>query len=160
MSPAVAVSNITSAFISYCLLMILWIAKYTKTPVRTQIKRTDTTAPITSTNTENERKLVQLYYNAALFSKVPKTFRARKAIRETGTQSWSFHMLQSFVHRDALPLKIQRELCHPKLARKVWWLSWNGPMWIGVWSINWWYEKILTRTNAHMAYLIATKLRL
>ena len=35
--------------------------------------------------------------------------------------------MQRFVPRDASVLKIQRELCHPKCARKVSGLSRNGP---------------------------------
>lgn len=50
MSPAEAVSNMTCASISYCFVMILCIARYTNTPVSTQINNTDMTAPITSAN--------------------------------------------------------------------------------------------------------------
>ena len=39
----------------------------------------------------------------------------------------SKHNYVSFVPRDAFVLKIQRELCHPKYARKVSGLSRNGP---------------------------------
>ena len=49
-SPAEAVSNMTCASISYCFVMILCIARYTNTPVSTQINSTDNTAPITSAN--------------------------------------------------------------------------------------------------------------
>ena len=74
------------------------------------------------------------------FSKVPRTFRARKAIRKITTClfckarffMWckgnkTKKLMQSFVPRDAFVLKIQRELCHPKYARKVSELSTNGP---------------------------------
>ena len=67
----------------------------------------------------------------ACFSKVPRTFRARKAIRKTTTclfcnagpficckgnknkNNWKVSCLET------PPLKIQRELCHPKYAQKV-----------------------------------------
>ena len=49
-SPAEAVSNMTCASISYCFVIILCIARYTNTPVSTQMNSTDNTAPITSAN--------------------------------------------------------------------------------------------------------------
>lgn len=50
MSPADAVSSMTCASISYCFVMILCVARYTNTPVSTQMNSTDITAPITSAN--------------------------------------------------------------------------------------------------------------
>ena len=79
-------------------------------------------------------------WSGARFSKVPRTFRARKAIRKITT--CLFCKAELFTRckgnknknngkvsclEDAFVLKIQRELCHPKYARKVSGLSRNRP---------------------------------
>ena len=82
----------------------------------------------------SERKSV------ARCSEVSKTLRARKAIRNTPTRLFckaglfmcfkgnkNWNKRKSFVPRDAFVLKIRRELCHPKCARKVSGLSRHGP---------------------------------
>ena len=65
----------------------------------------------------------------AHFSKVPKPFRARKAIHKTPTRLFceaglflcckGNKNLNNFLPRDAFVLKIQRELCLSKSTRKV-----------------------------------------
>lgn len=47
-TPTADVTSMINASISKSLYIILWTAKYTKTPVTTQINRTEVRAPITS----------------------------------------------------------------------------------------------------------------
>ena len=69
----------------------------------------------------------------ARFLKVPRTFRARKAIRKITTCSFCkadiFTCCKGNKNKDnAFVLKIQRELCQPKYARKISGLSRNRPL--------------------------------
>ena len=79
--------------------------------------------------------------SGARFSKVPRTFRARKAIRKTttylfckagllicfkGNKNKNNCKVSCFETHSVL--KVQRELCHPKYARKVSGLSRNRPL--------------------------------
>ena len=87
----------------------------------------------------HQREQLSIYNSllrrGARFSKVLRTFRARKASRKTTTRL--FCKAGLFICckenknknncKDAFVLKIQRDLCHPKYARKVSGLSRNRP---------------------------------
>ena len=62
--------------------------------------------------------------------------------------------MQSFVPRDAFALKILRELCNPKCARKVSGLSRNGP------QISWWQKIGHIATAFSLRWVLSTPYKL
>ena len=130
-------------------------------------------APITSTSTENERKLVHLYYKQGPVSrKSRKLFGPEKPfvklqlpysvklVFSYAVKGIRIKITAKFRASRSLRFEDTKRIMSPEMRPnlKVSGLSRNGPMCNGVWSIISQYGKILTRAKAHVTYLVETKL--